>query len=80
MIKKFCHPGSTALYSVMELGVLDNLSLNLVEVLKAIMQFTNQVTNSAAGALMLLDKALKAFGQIWIPRCYHRGLHKNYLL
>ncbi len=56
MIEKFSNLESTALYSVMELGVLVNSSLNLAEVLKAIMQFANQVTNSVASTLMLLEE------------------------
>lgn len=47
--------GSDKLAVVMEIGAIVNSTLNLAEVLRLIMNFSNQVTGSVASTLMLLD-------------------------
>ena len=54
--ERLCQLKSNTLCSVMDLGTLVNSSLNLVEVLDLILENTNEVTQSTASTLMLLDE------------------------
>jgi signal transduction histidine kinase/CheY-like chemotaxis protein len=47
---------SEALFRVMDMGVMVNMSLNLAEVLNLIMKSANQLTGSVASTLMLLEE------------------------
>jgi signal transduction histidine kinase/ActR/RegA family two-component response regulator len=47
---------SEALFRVMDMGVMVNMSLNLAEVLNLIMKNANQVTGSEASTLMLVEE------------------------
>jgi PAS domain S-box-containing protein len=59
MVEEYCGLDSNKLGSAIEIGSIVNSTLNLAEVLTAIMRHANQVTHSVASTLMLLDEEKK---------------------
>jgi PAS domain S-box-containing protein len=59
MVEEYKGLDSNKLGTAIEIGSIVNSTLNLAEVLTAIMRHANQVTNSVASTLMLLDEEKK---------------------
>lgn len=59
MVEEYRGLDSNKLGTAIEIGSIVNSTLNLAEVLTSIMRYANQVTNSVASTLMLLDEEEK---------------------